>query len=302
MKSNLSNWILAGVAALIAGALVFLSLNFSQYESMGLNVVLSLVVVLVLLLMTLLATYLKKVYVLLNFKKYAAFEFLTLLVFIAIVFISMFEANHFFAVMGHQDKIHEDVEKQIGEMDKMYKTYTEYVDSRVKAYDGYLKELERGDHNSSAYQESGLDSITRENLLLNLRSDLDLGDDYKNKIDEWKDEMSQKSQGLNIITIMPLVSSIGQTLTETRDEIKKRSKSTDKGDNGDAWSYDLNVNNSIMNYFTKSAEEPFVLWSLFVLLLGVLMLLPYFATERDGRSKGLFGEMFYKRNNDVLEI
>lgn len=292
-------WLFAIIAAACIGVLTFFSANFLyKGEQVGINIAFAMGIAVVLLLIVYLLKQVKSVSIPLNFRKAAITEALLLLAFMVVVFVSVITTNHFYAVMNRKDTIQKEVKTQIKQMDGMFASYNRNVSDRVDAYDKELESIEKNkDNNYNAYVNAGLHQISRRDLVVELQSNISCGN-MQSQIEEWEGEMESKTTGLGLIRLMPRIPEIDKTLKNTLDTLIEKDHSSDLGLNGPHWNYTLSVGNDIMRHFAKEDGEGLTLWAFLVAIIAAfIMLLPYIAAERDGRSKGLIGELRHERKN-----
>jgi hypothetical protein len=97
---------------------------------------------------------------------------------------------------------------------------------------------------------------------------------------------------------MPRIKEINERLENTRDALKEKDCTSEKGLNGPHWDYSFTASYDILNHFKEVKKENINLWSILTtILLGIIILLPYFCAERDGRHKGLWWELTHQRQN-----
>ena len=105
---------------------------------------------------------------------------------------------------------------------------------------------------------------------------------------------------------MPRVQEINANLEATSKSLEELDRKSEKGLNGDHWTYSLSASKRIIRNFEKTDDESLNVWSIIVAILaGLIMLLPYIAADRDGRHKGLFWELSHTRetkstNDDIV--
>lgn len=301
MKSKFSiGWLLAIIAALALGVIKFFGSNF-QYigEKPMLGVLWGSLLVVVLLGVVFLLTKYKKVSIPYKFKSAATCEFLLLVVFIFGIFVTILVNNHFFVVMGKQDKIQLEVESQVGQMNAMFKDYQDHVENRLEAHEAYLQEVSTNQNsNPSKYVSEGLNQYSIEDLLIVLQSEIACDEATLDDINHWTNDVLNKTSGLGMLALMPRIKEINEKLEYTRTALIERDKTSEKGLNGPHWDYTFAVSNDILRHFKATEGESINLWSVIItILLGLIILLPYFSVERDGRHKGLFWELTHERQN-----
>ena len=301
MKSTFPiGWIFAIIAALALGVIKFFGSNF-QYigEDPIIGILWALLLVIVLLGIVFLLTKFKKVSIPYKFKSAATYELLLLVFFICGLFVTVLLNNHFFVVMSKQDKIQSEVESQVGQMNEMFTDYQEHVDNRLAAYEVYLNEVNRNRHSNKAlYDAEGLNQYTIEDLLIVLQSEIACDSATQTNINTWTNDVLNKTSGLGMLALMPRIKEISEKLEYTRDALIERDNTSKKGLNGPHWNYTFTVSNDILRHFKATEGESINLWSVIItLLLGLIILLPYFGVERDGRHKGLFWELTHERQN-----
>lgn len=301
MKSTFPiGWLFAIIAALALGVIKFFGSNF-QYigEEPIIGILWALLLVIVLLGIVFLLTKFKKVSIPYKFKSAATYELLLLVFFICGLFVTVLLNNHFFIVMSKQDKIQSEVESQVGQMNEMFTDYQEHVDNRLAAYEVYLNEVNRNRHSNRAlYDAEGLNQYTIEDLLIVLQSEIACDSAIQTNINTWTNDVLNKTSGLGMLALMPRIKEINEKLENTRDALIERDKTSDNGLNGPHWNYTFTISNDILRHFKKSDAESINIWSVLItILLGLVILLPYFSTYRDGRHKGLIWELTNQRQN-----
>lgn len=301
MKSTFPiGWIFAIIAALALGVIKFFGSNFQHIgENPIVGVLWGLLLVVVLLGIVFLLTKFKEVSIPYKFKSAATYEVLLLIAFVFGIFVTILINNHFFVVMGKQNKIQAEVESQVGQMSEMFTDYQKHVDDRLKAHEIYLKEVEKNKNsNPSKYVLEGLNQYSIEDLLIVLESEIACDGAMRDDINNWTNDVLNKTSGLGMLALMPRIKEISEKLEYTRDALIERDNTSEKGLNGPHWNYTFTVSNDILRHFKATEGESINLWSVIItLLLGLIILLPYFGVERDGRHKGLFWELTHERQN-----
>lgn len=293
MKKVSIGWIFSIIAALGLGAIISFSWYFTNLGNYTVGLIWAVLTTLVMLIMVFGLTIVKKVSHAIDFKKMAGVEILLLLLFVLLTVIAWGESNHYFKVLDKKNEIGEEVFLQVNQVDGMFTSYNTHVENRLQAYDMYLREVERG-RNERLKREAGLKDASREALCVKLESEISCGE-MQPKIEQWKNSILRKTTGVGLIVLLPNVTRIKETLESTKQELIRMDHSSDKGVN-EYWSYDLQVNNGILNHFAKEEGEGFsVLALIVVLVLSLIMLLPYIAAERSGIHKGLVWELFHNR-------
>lgn len=301
MKSTFPlGWLFAIIAALTLGMIQFFSSNF---QHLGDNLILSggwaSLLFAVLLVIVLVLSKLKRVSIPLRFKRAATYEALLFIVFLCGLFVTILTNNHFFAVMDKQENIQSEVELQVNQMSEMFNDYQDNVNNRLAAYSAYLTEVNiNKNSNRALYEAEGLDSTTIDDLVIMLESDIACDANVYNEINRWTQEMLNKTSSLGLLVLMPRIKDINRKLDNTRDALIEKDKESDKGLNGPHWTYTFTVSEDILRHFKKAEVESISIWSILItILLGLVILLPYFSTERDGRNKGILWELTHQRQN-----
>lgn len=297
MKNKFTlGWVLSGIAALVLMLLITFSFYFRTLGNWGVGIIIGALISILMLVLVFLLCGCKTVSIPLNFKKASLYELLLLVLFVFMVAVSSILMSHFFSVLGRQSLIKKDVERQINQIDDMFMSYNDHVEARVAAYNLYLGEVERQKNsNRRRYNEEGLNDYSREDLCIKLEDELSCGDMEAN-ISEWKKTMNMKTSSLGLLFLLPGIDEIATTLQQTRDRLCEKDSLSEKGLNGNHWSYGLDVNTQIKKHFEYSESESFSIWSLIVsLLLSFIMLLTYIAADRDGRHKGMIWELTNSR-------
>lgn len=301
MKSTFPiGWLFAIIAALALGVIKFFGSNFQHIgENPMAGVLWGVLLVVILLGIVFLLTKFKEVSIPYKFKSAATYEVLLLIAFVFGIFVTTLINNHFFVVMGKQNNIQEEVESQVNQMNTMFTDYQEHVDNRLVAYEAYLREVYINQHsNSSLYVSEGLNQHRIEDLLIVLQSEIACDEATRDDINNWTNDVLNKTSGLGMLALMPRIKEINEKLENTRDALIKRDKTSDKGLNGPHWNYTFTVSNDILRHFKATEGENINIWSVIItLLLSLIILLPYIGIERDGRHKGLFWELTHERKN-----
>lgn len=301
MKSTFPiGWLFAIIAALALGVIKFFGSNF-QYigEDPIIGILWALLLVIVLLGIVFLLTKFKEVSIPYKFKSAATYEVLLLIAFVFGIFVTILINNHFFVVMGKQNKIQEEVESQVGQMNAMFTDYQEHVDDRLVAHEVYLREVYRNRHsNPSKYVSEELNLYSIEDLLIVLQSEIACDEATRDDINNWTNDVLNKTSGLGMLALMPRIKEINEKLENTRDALIERDKTSDNGLNGPHWNYTFTISNDILRHFKVVEGENINIWSVLItILLGLIILLPYVSTYRDGRHKGLIWELTNQRQN-----
>ncbi len=300
MKSTFPiGWLFAIIAALALGVIKFFGSNFQHIGESPIGVLWGVLLVIILLGIVFLLTKFKEVSIPYKFKSAATYEVLLLIAFVFGIFVTILINNHFFVVMGKQNKIQTEVESQVGQMNAMFTDYQEHVDDRLAAHEAYLREVYRNRHsNPSTYVSEGLNQHPIEDLLIVLQSEIACDEATRDDINNWTNDVLNKTSGLGMLALMPRIKEISEKLEYTRDALIERDNTSEKGLNGPHWNYTFTVSNDILRHFKATEGESINLWSVIItLLLGLIILLPYFGVERDGRHKGLFWELTHERQN-----
>lgn len=292
-------WLFAVIAAVVVAALLFFSFNFQHVgENVGIDVVLAAGIALLMLGCVFVLTLLKKVSIPLNFHKGASVELSLLFIFIVGTVGIGSGTSHFYAVMERKSDIRKDVEAQISQMDEMFEDYNENVKNREEAYRAELESIKRNKNNNRAmYNREELHRYDIETLVINNLTDkIACGDEMQTEIETWEYGLLSRTNGMGIIILIPSIREIDNQLNSTLEELKTKDRESEKGLNGAHWDYTLNVSKDIMNHFKKQEGEGLSIIALFVsIITSFVMLLPYIAAERDGRSKGMLWEASHER-------
>lgn len=301
MKSTFPiGWLFAIIAALALGVIKFFGSNFQHIgENPMVGVLWGVLLVVILLGIVFLLTKFKEVSIPYKFKSAATYEVLLLIAFVFGIFVTILINNHFFVVMGKQNKIQAEVESQVGQMSEMFTDYQKHVDDRLKAHEIYLKEVKKNKNfNPSKYVLEGLNQYSIEDLLIVLQSEIACDEAMRNDINNWTNDVLNKTSGLGMLALMPRIKEINEKLEYTRTALIERDKTSEKGLNGPHWDYTFAVSNDILRHFKVVEGEDINIWSVLItILLGLVILLPYFSTYRDGRHKGLIWELTNQRQN-----
>lgn len=300
MKKNFSiGWLFAVIAAVVVAALLFFSFNFQDVgEKVFVDVVLAAVIASLMLGCVFVLTLLKKVSIPLNFHKSAGVELFLLCIFIVGTVVVWCGTSHFYAVMERKSDIRKDVEAQISQMDEMFEDYNENVKNREEAYRAELESIKRNKNNNRAmYYREGLNDYDIETLVINNLTDkIACGDEMQTKIEKWENGLLSRTNGIRITFLIPGIREIDNQLNSTLEELKTKDRESEKGLNGAHWDYTLNVSDDIMSHFKKQEREGLNIIALIVsIITSFVMLLPYIAAERDGRSKGMLWEALHER-------
>ena len=301
MKSTFSiGWLFAVIAALALGVIKFFGSNF-QYlgENPMIGVLWGILLIVILLGIVFLLVKFKEVSIPFKFKTVATYESLLLVAFVFGLFVTILVNNHFFVVMGKQDKIQAEVAAQVGQMNAMFTDYQKHVDNRLAAHEAYLKQVKKNKNSNHAlFVAEGLNHCSIEDLLIMLQSEIACDITMQDEINTWTDNVMKKTSGLGMLALMPRIKEINEKLETTRDALKDKDCTSEKGLNGAHWDYPLTVSNDILRHFKKANGEPVNIWSILItILLGLIILLPYLSADRDGRHKGLFWELTHQRQN-----
>lgn len=301
MKSTFSiGWLFAIIAALTLGVIKFFGSNFQHIgENPIVSVLWGLLLVVVLLGIVFILTKLKKVSIPYKFKSAATYELLLLVAFVCGLVMTILLNNHFFVVMSKQDQIQAEVKSQVGQMNAMFTDYQEHVDKRLAAYEKELREVSNiKDSNRSLYDSLGLDTVSIDDILTDLESNIKCHPTMRDSMTDWRNDVLNKTSGLGMIVLMPRIKEINEKLENTRDALIERDKTSNKGLNGPHWNYTFTVSNDILRHFKATEGENINIWSVIItLLLGLIILLPYLSADRDGRHKGLIWELTHQRQN-----
>ena len=305
MKLKFSlGWILSIIAALAIALLTFFSSNFQHLgDKVGISIIIAVILVAALLVIAYYLVQIKKVSMPVHFHKAALIETLLLLLFVFIAFVSVLTTNHFYAVMGRKDVIQTEVKTQIYQMDNMFASYNDNVKERTTNYKSLLESIKKNKKNNlSAYEKSGLNDYSVNDLVALFHSSISC-DVMQSQIMKWENDMMQRTSGLGLVRLMPRIPEIDQQLNAVHSTLAEKSKIEISSDLGGykiepKWTYTLTIGNNIMKNFQRSEDEKLSIWAFVIsILASFLMLLPYIAAERDGRSKGLIWELLNERKN-----
>lgn len=301
MKSTFPiGWLFAIIAAFVLGAIKFFCTQFQHIgENPMISVLWGILLFTLLLGIVFLLTKFKEVSIPYKFKSAATYEVLLLIAFVFGIFVTILVNNHFFVVMGKQDNIQAEVESQVNQMNTMFIDYQEHVDNRLTAHEAYLRQVMINQNSNHAlFVAEGLNQCSIEDLLIMLQADIACDVTMQDEINAWTESVMKKTSGLGMLALMPCIKEINEKLENTRDALKDKDRISEKGLNGSHWDYPLTVSNNILRHFKKADTESINIWSVIItLLLGLIILLPYFGVERDGRHKGLFWELTHERQN-----
>ena len=188
----------------------------------------------------------------------------------------------------------------LNNLDKtFFSDYQEHVDNRLIAHEAYLRQVKKNKtSNHALFVAEGLNQCTIEDLLIMLQADIACDVTMQDEINAWTESVMKKTSGLGMLALMPRIKEINEKLENTRDALKDKDRISEKGLNGSHWDYPLTISNDILRHFKKSDAESINIWSVLIsILLGLVILLPYFSTYRDGRHKGLIWELTHQRQN-----
>ena len=303
MKSTFPfGWFLAILSALLLGAIKSFG---SYFQHLGDNLIIAVVwgvlLTVVLLGIVFLLIKFKEVSIPFKFKTAATYELLLLVAFTFGLFVTVLVNNHFFVVMGKQDKIQAEVAAQVGQMNAMFTDYQEHVNNRLAAHESYLKQVERNrNSNQALFIAEKLNQYSIESLLIVLQSEIACDETMQEEIKAKTESTINKTSKLGLLFgLLKDIKGINANLESTRKEFKNLDRTSEKGLNGPHWDYTLTISDDILRHFKKAQVESINIWSVLItILLGLIILLPYFIADRDGRHRGIFYELTHDRNNN----
>lgn len=266
-------WILAIAAALVVAAMGFMSFYYLTGGDLTRSAIVAgcLLVIPVVIVMLLVPA--KECNPGL-FHPSAVKEAVLLGIMLVLLIASMSLVNHFFTVSGRTDTICKEVTAQTKQQVEMKESYIAYVKKRVGQYEKYLKEQRQGD--VSTYKNAMMAAIHP--------ADLDtLGSAPRRISLSW----------WQLPRMMKNVEQVSASLEDLYNTLQEYDKRFIKDGMAGKWTYEYTKAEDLMSHFT--ASEGFIsnLWTVVsVLIAYLLILLPYFAADRDSRSKGLWNELF----------
>lgn len=266
-------WILAIAAALVVAAMGFISFYYLTGGDLTRSAIVAgcLLVIPVVIVMLLVPA--KECNPGL-FHPSAVKEAVLLGIMLVLLIASMSLVNHFFTVSGRTDTIDKAVMDQNQQAKMMSQGYKAHVEGRLENWGSYLilRNVKDVDINVEAMKDSilpaGLDTIGSVSGGKNL---------------SW----------WQLPRMMKNVEQISAPLEALYNTLQKYDKSFNKDGMAGKWTYEYTKAEDLMSHFT--ASEGFIsnLWTVVsVLIAYLLILLPYFAADRDSRSKGLWNELF----------
>lgn len=311
-------WILAVAAALVLAGMGFMSFYYlcGGKTLWGIIVAVCLLVIPIIVCMQLVKA--KSCTRPFYFHSSAVKEFSMLMVMLVVLVGAMAAINHFFTVNSRTKQIQEVVSNQRNQLDKMIADYCAYVDNRVANYQSILETVrDNREGNELLYERLfGNDTTSKVGFMVDmLKGDLSI---LQQNNATPKAMSSEKVSWWQLPTIMNNVDTITSALQYKYDTLVERAK------NGTAdiiilreygsehpslgitvpeyWTYSYANAADIKTYFTESKGLITNIWAVVCGLVGILLtMLPYFVTDRDSRSKGLWKEFTKKEDEDELE-
>ena len=317
IKFNLG-WILAVAAALVLAAMGFMSFYYMNGGKplWGIIVAVCLLVIPVIVCLQLVKA--KGCSRPFYFHDAAVTEMIMLGVVLVVLVGAMAATNHFFTVNSRAKQIQEVVGNQRAQLEGMTTDYRDYVANRVSNYKSTLETVRNNRvGNEQLYDHLfGNDTTAKVGFMTDrLNGNLSI----PRQKDTIPDVMSNETlRWWQLPSVMNNVDEITSALQNRYDFLVERAKN-DTADMTllreygnehpslgitvpEYWSYSYSSASDIMNHFTEPKGFISNIWAVICGLVGVLLImLPYFVTERDGRSMGLWKEFQRKESEDDPE-
>lgn len=238
-----------------------------------------------------------------NFKKNAAGELLFIVLYIVVAFFSMVSFTHFFTVQNKKEQIGKVIKQDIDNVRNMFQEYEKHVDHRMQEFDGFLDVLIAGKvPNRIAYLEyfkdPGPDDNFQKNTnLKNFKDDLqpDEYDSTKVLALDWLKKSEQIVLDLKPFGLMDVIENFENNATKWYGNIQKYDQTFNTFKQKDQagfipFTYQIGFT-SITSEVTK-IEKPTFIALLFLIAAHILILFVYILAIRDGKSNGLWRELF----------
>lgn len=297
IKFNLG-WILAVAAANTVAAMGFMSAFYRTGGDLTWPIIIATLLLVLPIVVNMLLVPAKECPKPFYFHREAVKEIWLLIALVCLMVASMFCVNHFFTVNSRTKTIASTVKEQREQLEKMQESYRRHTSERTKAYKGYLNEVSRNKKNDeTTYKRvfpNGANDIGL--MVMNLENKISIKDSTlaiipDDNISWWNLPMEMK----NVMAISNNLENNYNTLQEL-----DRSTDIDAIAEKDYWTYSFTPAADVMSEFkTPEGIIPGKWTVLAILVAYIFIFLPYFAAERDSRSKGLWTELF--ENKDKMD-
>lgn len=284
--------LLTVLAALGFGFFCFLSFNFLSLGETVPSIVWAVVLALLLGGLALGAKLLKRTSR--NFKTRIIWEWILLLLFVIMAFVSIFPFSHFFAVSEQKADIQQKVTANITQAEGLFADYENYANNRLDIYKSRLnsvvaaKSVNPGEYREYGFVDGTADSKQVENKLFTLEAKLFPSNyqEMKSVDSSWLADSKVTIAKWKPISIVNVINKVETNLTAWKDELKQFSSSFKaEGEVAEDFDYSLTFNDITDKFITLGSPTMFSI----VIAIGLylLMLLSYFITKRHTRYPGL---------------
>ena len=278
------------LAAITFGYFCFLGANFYSLGDRGTSIAVAVIISLLLIGTSLGAKLLKQTHR--NFKSRFTWEIILLVLFtVQIGYFTFFPFSHYFSVSENENEIKSKLNSSITQTENMYVKYEHYVNNRKSNYKAKLQ-------SAVLLKETGVSDVDFNCLDFRLNS-LSFPDQINKKIRKFRIDLlpstfikmkSDNSKWLSNskplvnnwkpIGLVDVINNIDENSKKWKSDLITISKirETCEGKNIDDFKYNLTTN-EVKMYFTKLGNPP-SLSIIYAILIYVLMLLPYFFSNR----------------------
>jgi hypothetical protein len=290
--------VIAILAAVSFGFVSFLGKNFSTLGDTKHSILYALIIAIVLFGTAFTAKLLKGINC--NFKTILFFEIIVLIAFLAFTFLFALKPfSHFIEVSKNKEVIQKNINESITQAEYMFEKYEQYADNRKTNLESNLKSVvQNKESNPEEYTNFGFRGDVSENRLIEQRittMSIDLfpsnysNQDYNNGIKEvatnWLADAKSKINPWKPIGVVNVVTEIEKNSNEWYTKLVGFSNITHEGEPiQKPFQYELKFQN-VTSHFSQP-KDPSSISLLFAAMANVLMLLPWFITERGSRRFG----------------
>ncbi len=290
--------------SLVFGFLCYLSLNFLSMGEALPSIFWAAVISLFLCTPIIVAICLKKTSR--PTKSRIIFEWILLLLFVAVAFVAVFPFSHYFTVSGQKGEIQKKITVNITRAENMFAEYENYANSRLNIYENKLISIVVGksanptEYRSYGFVEGVDDNTQIESKVFILQAQL-FPTNYTDTINHngmkeiaatWLTAAKNTVIDWKPIGIVEVINKVGNNLYQWKEQLKEFSSFRAKGEITSDFDYVYSFDD-ITDRFTKPSNPNFIS---ILCAIGIYMLivLPYFAIKRHPKFPGI-GTLFQNK-------
>ncbi|OQP39816.1 hypothetical protein A4H97_16475 [Niastella yeongjuensis] len=288
------------IASLLFASVCFFSLYFFTYGNLQKSILLALCLSFILVCFVLVLKEIKAVRR--NFLQNAFLEILMLIVFLTAGIIFLIPFSHYFTVLNKKDQLKGKIETDLDNVANMFTRYEEFAKDRMNKYEYELNAAIAGkDLNYSVFINEGFknngESLTiQKNRLMTIFED-DLMPSKYDSTKKYAINLINQDKQLATNWILPVrflnvINNVEKTANGWLTELKRYDNSTS---NAQSTPFDYPLTFGSIKGELTQREFPAVTAIVIASLLYLILLIPYFAADRDPRNPGIIDLLFRKK-------